>query len=111
MDCCFSPQIETQFEDIHFYQYIDVNPHHKHILDNIHSENFQLYSYKLHFGTFLKTNKRAELKLTRRMLRYAPRFYGKNPKKIPKKISNIIFKKNPQKIFQKQNWGGVGPLV
>jgi hypothetical protein len=40
------------------------------------------------------------------MLRYAPRFHGKNPKKIPKKNSNIIFKnkskKKIQKIFQKK---------
>jgi hypothetical protein len=46
------------------------------------------------------------------MLRYAPRFHGKNPKKIPKKNSNIIFKKKskkknpknfPKKKIQKKN--------
>jgi hypothetical protein len=40
------------------------------------------------------------------MLRYAPRFHGKNPKNFPKKFSNIIFKKNspknPKKKFPKK---------
>jgi hypothetical protein len=43
-----------------------------------------------------------EITYTRRMLRYAPRFHGKNPKKFPKNVLNIIFKKKPNKISKKK---------
>jgi hypothetical protein len=53
------------------------------------------------------------------MLRYAPRFHGKNPKKIPKKFSNIIFtkispknpKKNSKKIFPKKYFQKKNPKI